>query len=68
MISIESQALSVVVGGMNTAKGEVGLQYKGLMVGGTVEENKTDYRSCLDALGKYNGKVGECARIHDSKK
>ena len=38
------------------------------MVGGTVEENKTDYRSCLDALGKYNGKVGECARIHDSKK
>ena len=67
MIEIESQALSNVIGGKadNSAKAVVGLQYGGLTLGATVAENKTDYRSCLDSIAKYNGKVSECSNIHD---
>ncbi|MGE0869109.1 MAG: hypothetical protein AB7P03_11110 [Kofleriaceae bacterium] len=75
--SLDTTALASVVGGdgpaNNKASASVGIQYNGanatkVNVGGSLEEQKNDYRSCLDAIGKYGGKVSECASIHDKSK
>lgn len=48
----------------NNATGQVGLQMKGVNIGANVVENKNDYRSCLDAIARYGGKVSECQVVH----
>ncbi|MGE0870846.1 MAG: hypothetical protein AB7P03_19925 [Kofleriaceae bacterium] len=71
--AIDPCDLSAVVGGdansTNVAKADVGLKVDqaGLVIGATLEERKNDYRSCLDAIGKYGGKVSECNDIHEKK-
>ena len=65
---IDVASLATVVGGdagLNQATAQVGIQFKGGNIGGSVNETKDDYRSCLDAIGRYGGKVSECVKIHE---
>lgn len=63
MHTIDSRELSVIVAGKNTASGSAGVDVGPIHIGARIEEEKTDYRSCLDAIAKYNGKVSECAAV-----
>jgi hypothetical protein len=66
--SIDHEALSLVTGGDNTWRTQVGVQVKGTNIGATVEESKNNYRDCLDAVGKYGGKVSECKYVLEGNK